>query len=287
MTSLRLAAALLIVGAASAPARLAAQSDPRLVAAVRLSQDGLSDSARAVAGRILAATRPSDSLYPEVLYTMGLLAATEQDRRLYLRRVVVDYAQSVWADDALLHLGQLDYTAGERRSRGPAARPAASRLSRQPAHRAGGVLGRPRRRRPPRRRPSPAAWPMPGWRPLETTSSSGTSSNSRSSAARDSGRWLADSARAAMATRSSGLRPIPSRGPVRRPARLPNRPPRRGLLRPGLRRQDPSAANAEAARIKRAGQTPVIMLARPATSRSGPAPFAPGQTPPPPPRIFA
>lgn len=91
---------------------VSAQSDPRLVAAVRLSQDGLSDSARAVAGRILAATQPADSLYPEALYTMGLLAATEQDRRLYLRRVAVDYAQSVWADDALLQLAQLDYSSG-------------------------------------------------------------------------------------------------------------------------------------------------------------------------------
>jgi cell division septation protein DedD len=92
--------------------RLSAQNDPRLVAAVRLAQDGLSDSARAVAGRILAATEPGDSLYPEALYTMGLLSGTEGDRRLYLRRVVVDYGQSAWADDALLQLAQLDYAGG-------------------------------------------------------------------------------------------------------------------------------------------------------------------------------
>jgi cell division septation protein DedD len=93
--------------------RLCAQSDPRLVTAVRLAQDGRSDSARAVAGRILAALEPTDSLYPEALYTLGLLAASEQDRRLYLRRVVVDYAQSAWADDALLQLVQLDSAAGD------------------------------------------------------------------------------------------------------------------------------------------------------------------------------
>ncbi|NOT08315.1 MAG: SPOR domain-containing protein [Gemmatimonadales bacterium] len=95
-----------------APVALAAQQDPRLVTAVRLAQDGLSDSARAVAGRIMQATQPADSLYPEVLYTMGLLAATEQDRRLYLKKVVVDHALSDWADDALLQLVQLDYGAG-------------------------------------------------------------------------------------------------------------------------------------------------------------------------------
>jgi hypothetical protein len=97
---------------ALAGSRLGAQNDPRLVAAVRLAQDGMSDSARAVAGRLLAGLQPTDSLYPEALYTMGLLAATERDRRLELRRVVVDFAQSAWADDALLQLAQLDYASG-------------------------------------------------------------------------------------------------------------------------------------------------------------------------------
>ncbi len=92
---------------------LAAQTEPRLAGAIRLAQDGLSDSARAVVGRLLAATPPTDSLYPEVVYAMGVLAATEPDRRLHLRRVVVDYPQSVWADDALLQLAQLDYASGD------------------------------------------------------------------------------------------------------------------------------------------------------------------------------
>ena len=109
---MRAALPLCVLASLLAVAPGAAQNDPRLTAAVRLSQDGLSDSARAVAGRILAATSPTDSLYPEVLYTVGLLAATEQDRRLYLRRVVVDHTQSEWADDALLHLAQLDYSSG-------------------------------------------------------------------------------------------------------------------------------------------------------------------------------
>jgi cell division septation protein DedD len=89
-----------------------AQTDPRLVSAVRLAQDGMSDSARAVVARILASLQPTDSLYPEVVYTSGLLAATERARRLELRRVVVEYPQSAWADDALLQLAQLDYAAG-------------------------------------------------------------------------------------------------------------------------------------------------------------------------------
>jgi cell division septation protein DedD len=94
------------------PAVLSAQTDPRLVAAVKLARDGLSDSARSVVGRILAGTAPTDSSYPEVLYTAGLVAATERDRRLAFRRIVVDYGQSPWADDALLNLAQLDYASG-------------------------------------------------------------------------------------------------------------------------------------------------------------------------------
>ena len=104
--------ALIGLAVALAPRRTAAQTDPRLVAAVRLAQDGMSDSARAVVARLLAAMQPSDSLYPEVVYTSGLLAATERARRLELRRVVVEYPQSAWADDALLQLAQLDYAAG-------------------------------------------------------------------------------------------------------------------------------------------------------------------------------
>ena len=107
-----LASLFVLLPAVQPSSRLAAQSDPRLAAAVRLAQDGLSDSARAVVGRILGSLQPADSLYAEALYTMGFLAATEADRRLHLRRVVVDYAQSDWADDALLQLAQLDYAVG-------------------------------------------------------------------------------------------------------------------------------------------------------------------------------
>lgn len=95
---------------ATTPAR--AQSEPRLVAAVRLAQDGLTDSARAVVRRILAATEPADPGYPEMLYTSGVIAGTERERRIALRRVVVEYAASDWADDALLLLAQLDYASG-------------------------------------------------------------------------------------------------------------------------------------------------------------------------------
>lgn len=106
----RFTMALALCAALVAP--LQAQSDPRLVSAVRLAQEGLGDSARSIAGRVLAGTRPADALYPEVLYTIAVVASTAQDKRLYLQRVAVEYSQSEWADDALLQLAQLDYASG-------------------------------------------------------------------------------------------------------------------------------------------------------------------------------
>jgi hypothetical protein len=102
--------ALLLAVVAASPAE--AQSDPRLVAAVQLAREGQGDSARAVAGRMLSGTQPTDPLYPEVLYTVAVVASSAQDKRLYLQRVAVEYGQSEWADDALLQLAQLDYAAG-------------------------------------------------------------------------------------------------------------------------------------------------------------------------------
>jgi TolA-binding protein len=88
------------------------QADPRLIAAVKLAQDGRSDSARTAVRKILDVTEPTDSLYPEILYTSGVVAATDPERRLALRRVIIEYSQSSWADDALVLLGQTEYAGG-------------------------------------------------------------------------------------------------------------------------------------------------------------------------------
>jgi len=90
----------------------AAQTDPRLTAVVRLAQDGRADSARAVIRRLLEATAPEDSTYAEMLYTSGLVAGTDHERRIALRRVIVEYSRSAWADDAILLLAQIEYGNG-------------------------------------------------------------------------------------------------------------------------------------------------------------------------------
>lgn len=86
-----------------------AQSDPRLVEAVRVAQEGSSDSARATVRRLLEATPPTDSLYPEILYTQAMVAGEAGEMRRHLQRVAVEYGGSSWADDALLRLAQMDY----------------------------------------------------------------------------------------------------------------------------------------------------------------------------------
>jgi len=256
-----------LLALAFAPTRGSAQSDPRLVAAVRLSQDGLSDSARAVAGRLLAATQPTDSLYPEALYTMGLLAATEQDRRLYLRRVAVDYAQSAWADDALLQLAQLDYSSGN-----PAAAVRqldqllrdypGSPLTAQAAFWGARAAGD--------RRESALACRMAdaGLAAVGDDVELRNQLEFQKQRCQGLGAMTAESTRAAVAdsvarvqadslARAKADSIAHAKRPARSGARAPSRPSGFYVQVSAVKTQ--SAADADAARIRRAGQTPVIM----------------------------
>lgn len=97
---------------AAAPPGVAAQSDPRLLGAVRQAQVGQLDSARATIRRLAAATPATDQLYPEILYSVALTAADVTERERNLQRLAVEYPLSPWADDALLLLAQSDYAGG-------------------------------------------------------------------------------------------------------------------------------------------------------------------------------
>jgi hypothetical protein len=108
---------ILVVAAAliaAAPKPLDAQTDPRLREAVGLAQSGQLDSARAVVNRLLALLPPADSVYPEALYTAGVIAADAPTVMRYLQRVIVEYDRSPWADDALLRLTQLHFAQGDK-----------------------------------------------------------------------------------------------------------------------------------------------------------------------------
>jgi hypothetical protein len=92
------------------PAR--AQTDPRLIEVIRNAQEGKGDSARVKVQRLLAATSPGDTLYPQIVYTQAMVANDAPAMRRQLQRVAVEYSSSSWADDALLRLVQLDYASG-------------------------------------------------------------------------------------------------------------------------------------------------------------------------------
>ena len=102
----------LVLIALTGTSGLAAQEDSRLVGAVRLAQDGKGDSARAIVLDLIATTPHSDTLFPQILYTMGLVARDPNDRSRNFRRVAVEFAGSAWADDALLGLAQEEFAAG-------------------------------------------------------------------------------------------------------------------------------------------------------------------------------
>jgi cell division septation protein DedD len=89
-----------------------AQTDPRLIEVIRDAQEGQGDSARIKVQRLLAATAPGDTLYPQIIYTQAMVANDAAEMRRQLQRVAVEYSSSSWADDALLRLVQLDYASG-------------------------------------------------------------------------------------------------------------------------------------------------------------------------------
>jgi cell division septation protein DedD len=104
-----LAASGLVLALSGMASSAIAQTDPRLVDAVREAQEGRGDSARTTVDRLLAATPTTDTLYPQILYTQAMVAGTAGDMRRLLQRVTVEYGTSSWADDALLRLVQMDY----------------------------------------------------------------------------------------------------------------------------------------------------------------------------------
>ena len=97
----------LLVLAVGASGRLAAQTDARLIEALRLAQSGQVDSGRAIVRRLLATLSPGDSVFPQALLAAAKIAPDAQTVSSNLNRIVVEYGAGPWADDALLLLTQL------------------------------------------------------------------------------------------------------------------------------------------------------------------------------------
>jgi len=97
----------LLVLAVGPSGRLAAQTDARLIEALRLAQSGQVDSGRAIVRRLLATLLPGDSVFPQALLAAAKIAPDAQTVASNLNRIVVEYGAGPWADDALLLLTQL------------------------------------------------------------------------------------------------------------------------------------------------------------------------------------
>ncbi len=87
--------------------RLFAQTDARLLDALKLAQNGQVDSARAVVRQLLVTLSPADSAYPQALLAGAKIAPDAATVATNLNRIVLEYGASPWADDALLLLTQL------------------------------------------------------------------------------------------------------------------------------------------------------------------------------------
>ena len=98
---------LIVLAAFAATANLSAQTDTRLVEALRLAQSGQADSGRAIVRRLLVALSPADTSYPQALLAAAKIAPDAQSVASHLNRIVVEYGTGPWADDALLLLTQL------------------------------------------------------------------------------------------------------------------------------------------------------------------------------------
>jgi len=71
--------------------RLSAQTDSRLVEALRLAQSGQVDSGRAIVRRLLATLPPRDTSYPQALLAAAKIAPDAATVSSNLNRIVVEY----------------------------------------------------------------------------------------------------------------------------------------------------------------------------------------------------
>jgi len=90
----------------------AAQDNPAIRSAVQLAAEGRGDSARRIVAAELAKAHPGSRDYVEALFWHGRLAASADSAEDDLRHVALDYSNSKWADDALLHLAELAMAGG-------------------------------------------------------------------------------------------------------------------------------------------------------------------------------
>jgi cell division protein FtsN len=80
----------------------------------RLISDGDGAAGRALVDSMLRASAEGTAAYGDALFWRGALAETAADAERDYRRVIVEYALSPYADDALLSLAELEQARGDR-----------------------------------------------------------------------------------------------------------------------------------------------------------------------------
>ena len=88
-------------------------SDSLFRRAERLVREGRGEAGRALVDTLLATTRPGSSQHAQALYWRASLASDAAEAERGYRRVIVEYAATRWAGDALLNLAQLELARGD------------------------------------------------------------------------------------------------------------------------------------------------------------------------------
>lgn len=101
------------------PAVLPAQNTPGgndsvFTRAQRLVAEGRGEEGRALVERTLSSAPAGSAEYAAALYWRGVMAPTAAEAERDLRRVIVEFSLSAYADDALLRLAQLEIARGDR-----------------------------------------------------------------------------------------------------------------------------------------------------------------------------
>ena len=117
--SRRLAVVLLLLvtalsGTAGAQSPAPTPSDAIFGRAKRLVSEGNGTAGRALVDSVLRRTPEGTTAYGDALYWRGALAQTAAEAERDYRRVIVEYPLSLYADDALLAMAELEQGRGDR-----------------------------------------------------------------------------------------------------------------------------------------------------------------------------
>ncbi len=100
-------------GVRQAGAPLTGANDSIFRRAEQLVREGRGEAGRALVDTVLAGTRPGSLQHGQALYWRASLAADAAEAERGYRQVILEYAATRWAGDALLNVAQLEMARGD------------------------------------------------------------------------------------------------------------------------------------------------------------------------------